>query len=333
MALSLFYDYLRAKSITITPQIVIKNRPLTAIAIFSLSIAPLQAQNVFEMADTAKTGPVVDTLDTDDRYTKLVLYSDHTWQFVDLGHPKFDEEDFEDNWDNEAIHAYKGISADEIPDEITITLVDSLHKFSAPIIGPVRSRYAFRRRRPHKGTDIPLKVGDPVKAAFDGKVRVVKNTRQTGGYGNLIVIRHPSGIETYYGHLSQHLVKENDIVKAGDVIGYGGSTGRSTGPHLHFETRFMGQAFDPERLVDFTTGTLRCETFTVKKHYFSIYSHYGQTDQQSIEASKRKIHVIRAGDTLGGLAVRYGTTVSNICKLNGFKKTKLLRIGERVIVR
>ncbi len=285
------------------------------------------------MADTANAGPVLDTLDTDDRYTKLVLYSDHTWQFVDLGHPKFDEDDFEDNWDNEAIHAYKGISSDEIPDEMTITLVDSIHKFAPPIIGPVRSRFAFRRRRPHKGTDIPLKVGDPVRAAFDGKVRVVKASRQTGGYGNLIVIRHPSGIETYYGHLSKHLVKENDIVKAGDIIGYGGNTGRSTGPHLHFETRFMGQAFDPERLIDFPTGTLRCETFTVKKHYFSIYSHYGQTDKESIEASKRKIHVIRGGDTLGGIAVRYGTTVSAICKLNGFKSTKVLRIGERIIVR
>lgn len=291
------------------------------------------AQNVVSLADTLRAGAVVDTLDTDDRYTKLVLYSDKTWRLVDLGHPSFDDEDFEDYWDNEAIHAYKGISLDEVPDEIIISLVDSTRSFVSPVVGPVRSRYAFRRRRPHKGTDIPLKVGDPVRAAFDGKVRVVKTTRQSGGYGNLVVIRHASGLETYYGHLSRHAVVENDIVKAGDVIGYGGSTGRSTGPHLHFETRFMGQAFDPERIIDFEAGKLREEQFLVKKHYFSIYSHYGQSEKESLEASKRKIHVIRRGDTLGALAARYGTTVTNICKLNGFRQSKLLRIGERVIVR
>lgn len=293
----------------------------------------LSAQNIVSVADTLKSGEVLDTLDTDDRYTKLVLYSDHTWQFLDLGHPKFDDDDFEENWDNEAIHAYKGLSLDEVPDEITVTLVDSLHNFVCPVVGNVRSKFAFRRRRPHKGTDIPLKVGDPVCAAFDGKVRVVKTTRQSGGYGNLVVIRHSSGLETYYGHLSRHAVKENDLVKAGDVIGYGGSTGRSTGPHLHFETRFMGQAFDPERLIDFASGQLRSDMFTIKKHYYSIYSHYGQTEKESADASKRKIHVIRSGDTLGGLAAKYGTTVSAICRLNGFKQTKLLRIGERIIVR
>ncbi len=293
----------------------------------------MSAQNIVSVADTLKSGEVLDTLDTDDRYTKLVLYSDHTWQFLDLGHPKFDDDDFEENWDNEAIHAYKGLSLDEVPDEITITLVDSIHNFVCPVVGNVRSKFAFRRRRPHKGTDIPLKVGDPVCAAFDGKVRVVKTTRQSGGYGNLVVIRHPSGLETYYGHLSRHAVKENDLVKAGDVIGYGGSTGRSTGPHLHFETRFMGQAFDPERLVDFASGQLRSDMFTIKKHYYSIYSHYGQSEKESADASKRKIHVIRSGDTLGALAAKYGTTVSAICRLNGFKQTRLLRIGERIIVR
>ncbi|MGN0010891.1 MAG: LysM peptidoglycan-binding domain-containing protein, partial [Marinilabiliaceae bacterium] len=93
------------------------------------------------------------------------------------------------------------------------------------------------------------------------------------------------------------------------------------------------QAFDPERLIDFSKGKLRSENFVVKKHYFSIYSHYGQSDKESADASKRKIHVIRSGDTLGGLARRYGTTVSAICRLNGFSQKKMLRIGERIIVR
>ena len=292
------------------------------------------ARGVVHITDTVViSGAVLDTLDTDDKYTKLVLYTDNTWAYVELDRPHIDEEDFEEYWDNEQIHAYKGIDMNLVPDDVVLSLADSVHTFCSPVVGTVRSRYAFRRRRPHKGTDIPLKVGDPVRAAFDGKVRVVKNTKQTGGYGNLVVVRHPNGLETYYGHLSKHAVVENDIIKAGDIIGYGGNTGRSTGPHLHFETRFMGQPFDPERLIDFEKGTLRNETFTVHKHYFSIYSHYGQTDEQSIEASKRKIHVIRSGDTLGGLAAKYGTTVTNICKLNGFSQKKLLRIGERIIVR
>ena len=158
-------------------------------------------------------------------------------------------------------------------------------------------------------------------------------SRYTGGYGNLVVIRHANGLETYYGHLQKHNVKENDIVKAGEVIGFGGNTGRSTGPHLHFETRFQGQAFDPQRVFNFETGELRDSILTLKKHYFSIYSHYGMTDQESIEASKRKIHVIRSGDTLGGLAARYGTTVKKICQLNGFSSRKILRVGQRIIVR
>ena len=276
---------------------------------------------------------VVDTIDTEDRYTKIVLYSDQTWKYCDLGHPHFDEEDFEDHWDNNKIHAYKGIDTNEIPDEVLLTLVDSLHSYCPPVKGLVRSGYKFRKVRPHKGADIPLHVGDPVRAAFDGKVRVVMKTRQTGGYGNLVVIRHANGLETYYGHLNSQAVKENDIVKAGDIVGYGGSTGRSTGPHLHFETRYMGQPFDPERLIDFVTGELRQEKFIVKKHYFSIYSHYGQTDKESLQAAQRKTHVIRKGDTLGSLARHYGTTVANICKLNGFSTKKTLKVGQRVIVR
>lgn len=293
----------------------------------------LNAQDAISVPDSSLVSAVLDTLDTDDKYVKLVLYADKTWEYVELDRPRLDEDQFEEYWDNEAIHAYKHIDTDIIPDDITLALVDSAGHFCPPIVGPVRSRYCFRRRRPHKGTDIPLKVGDPVRAAFDGKVRVVKKTRQTGGYGNLVVVRHSNGLETYYGHLSKHAVQENDVVRAGDIIGYGGNTGRSTGPHLHFEVRFMGQAFDPERIIDFENGKLRTNEFTVCKHYFSIYSHYGQTDEESIAAAKRKIHVIRSGDTLGGLAARYGTTVTNICRLNGFSSRKILRIGERVIVR
>ena len=165
----------------------------------------------------------------------------------------------------------------------------------------------------------------------------------TGGYGNVLVIRHLNGLETYYGHLSSYIVESGDIVRAGEMIGYGGSTGRSTGPHLHFETRYMGQAFDPERIFDFDRGTLRGATFTLKKHYFNINSHQGMTDQQSLAASKKKpidtsaatakYHTVKQGDTLSKIAKRYGTTVKKLCQLNGIKETKVLRIGMRLRVK
>lgn len=285
------------------------------------------------VADSLTVLPL-DTVDTADKYTKIVIMSDYTWQYLDLGRPQIDDDDVvDDEWNTDKIHAYKGLDIASLPDEVDLLLADSTHNYCAPITGIVRSGFKFRRTREHKGADIPLKVGDPIRAAFDGKVRIVMKTRTTGGYGNLIVLRHANGLETYYGHLSEHKVKENDIVKAGEVIGLGGNTGRSTGPHLHFETRYMGQAFDPERVINFETGALRDTIFTLKKHYFSIYSHYGQTDQESIDASKRKLHVVRSGDTLGGIARRYGTTVNRICKLNGFSAKKMLRIGQRIIVR
>ncbi|MBP5210729.1 MAG: peptidoglycan DD-metalloendopeptidase family protein, partial [Bacteroidales bacterium] len=166
-----------------------------------------------------------------------------------------------------------------------------------------------------------------------GVVRYIGYTRETGGYGNLVIIRHPNGLETYYGHLSKHLVAADEMVKAGEVIGLGGSTGRSTGPHLHFEARYKGQTFDPSRLIDFETGALRDTILTLHDHYFSIYSHYGQTDEESKAAAGRIVYTVKSGDTLGAIASRYGTTVNNICNLNGISSKKVLKIGERLIVR
>lgn len=284
--------------------------------------------------DSTVVKTVVDTLDTSDKFTKVILYDDNTWEYFDTGRPIIDDTAFdEDNWKTDKIHAYKEVPLSLIPDEVDILLVDSLHPYHTPYLGKVTSRYCFRRTKDHNGIDLKLNVGDTIYAAFDGKVRVSEVTAKTGGYGNLIVIRHANGLETYYGHLSEHVVKADELVKAGEIIGYGGDTGKSTGPHLHFETRYQGQSFDPERIIDFTNGSLRDTMITLKKHYYSIYSHYGQTDKESLAASQRIVHKIKKGDTLGGLAVKYSTTVSKICKLNGINKNTMLRIGRRIIVR
>ena len=290
----------------------------------------------------------IDTLDTHDMFRKVVLFDNGTWLYynIDMSFIPYAMES--DHWTTEKVHSYNDIALIDLPDSITLHLVDSIHGFCIPHPGPVTSQYKYRWKRAHKGTDIGLHVGDAVYAAFDGIVRVALPINLTGGYGNVLVIRHPNGLETYYGHLSRFIVKSGDIVKAGELIGYGGSTGHSTGPHLHFETRYMGQAFDPERIFDFESGTLRQEVFTLKKHYFNINSHYGMTDAQSKVAStkppkeskkasgssgKSVYYKVRSGDTLAKIAKRHGTTVSKLCKLNGIKSTKKLQIGQRLRVK
>ena len=286
----------------------------------------------------------IDTLDTGDKFIKVVLFDNGTWLYYNLEKPVIPDTLDTDHWVTDYVHSYTDIALKDLPEETDIVLVDSLHGFCIPYPGQVLSGFKFRHRRPHKGVDIPLHTGDAVYAAFDGVVRAALPTRMTGGYGNCLVIRHVNGLETYYGHLSKYIVKSGDVVKAGELIGYGGSTGRSTGPHLHFETRYMGQAFDPERIFDFDSGTLLDELFTLRKHYFSINSHYGMNEQQSLAASKKApqssgsskgavYYKVKKGDTLSKIASRNGTTVKKICQLNGIRENKVLQIGQRLRVK
>ena len=305
-----------------------------------------EEEEVEEDEEFSEDIPVpIDTIDTDDRYRKVVLFDNSTWVFYNIDKPEIPDELSDDHWETDIIHTYRDIALKDLPEEVEIRLVDSLHSYCIPHPGPITSQFKYRWRRAHKGVDIGLDTGDAIYAAFDGVVRVALPSRMTGGYGNVLVIRHVNGLETYYGHLSKYIVKSGDVVKAGELIGYGGSTGRSTGPHLHFETRYMGQSFDPERIFDFYNGKLRDEVFVLKKHYFNINSHYGQTDQQSLNASRKApidkskakskavYYTVRKGDTLSGIARKYGTTVSKICKLNGIRQNKKLQIGQKLRVK
>lgn len=275
----------------------------------------------------------MDTIDTQDKYVKIILFNDHTWDYIELERPDIDTTGLFENWDIESIHAFRDVKISDLPEEVDLLLVDSGHHFVAPIIGRRSSTFKYRRGRPHNGIDIPLRVGDTIRSPFDGVVRYVGGGKATGGYGNLIVVRHPNGLETYYGHLSERLVVENDMVAAGEPIGLGGSTGRSTGPHLHFETRYMGKPFDPERVIDFDNGTLRDTLLTLKRHYFNVGSHYGMTDKQSKAVTDAVYYRVKKGDTLGAIAKKHGTTVNAICKLNGISSKKVLQIGQRLRVR
>lgn len=279
---------------------------------------------------------VVDTLATESPALSVLLFNDGTWRYVQNRTTEQDSLVYNRYWDNDNISAYNSMPKDSLPSSVAINLVDSLKSYRYPYVGRITSRYGIRHRRPHNGIDIALKVGDTICAAFDGRVRFSKATDT--GYGTLIIIRHDNGLETYHGHLSARLVEENDRVVAGQPIALGGNSGRSTGPHLHFETRYLGQSFDPERLINFRTGELRRDHFLLKKGYFSIYSKYSQdfnAEAERNEAEKKetalsaekRYYKVRSGDYLGLIAKRNHTTVSALCRLNGIKSTTTLQIG------
>ena len=286
---------------------------------------------------------VLDTLDSGNDALHVILYANNTWKYVRNRAVAKDSTIFEKYWDTTSLFPYQSVDMSSMPQSVVIDLIDSTKSYHYPYKGAVnpRGKYGPRRGRRHQGVDLPLKTGDSIYATFCGRVRISKYVR---GYGNLVIIRHDNGLETYYGHLSERLVEPGTWVEAGHIIGLGGSTGRSTGPHLHFETRYYGQAFDPERLIDFKNGILCRETFLLKKSFFSIYSDAGQDfedeianeEQDKKEAAEKaamRYHKIRSGDTLGAIARKYGTTVSNICRLNGIKSTTILRIGRTLRVR
>ncbi|WP_295937468.1 M23 family metallopeptidase [uncultured Alistipes sp.] len=313
---------------------------IDSIATLRLRLQPKQIQSVFDTNDVA----IIDTLDSGHDAVKVVLFSNNTWKYVRNREVAKDSTIFEKHWDTNTLFPYKEVGMAGIPQAVVIDLVDSTTNYCCPYQGTIhpRGKYGPRRRRQHQGIDLPLKVGDPIYATFCGRVRISQYNR--GGYGNLVIIRHDNGLETYYGHLSERLVEPGQWVEAGQIIGKGGSTGRSTGPHLHYETRYYGQSFDPERLIDFKNGTLCRETFLLKKSYFSIYSNAGQDfddeianeEQDKKEAAEKaamQYHRIRSGDTLGALARKYGTTVNNICRMNGIQSTTTLRIGRTLRVR
>ena len=222
------------------------------------------------------------------------------------------------NWNNQYVHAYGNAI---IPDTYTIDLTG----FHMPTPSTkITSPFGPRWRRMHNGLDLKVNIGDTIVAAFDGKVRIVKYERR--GYGKYVVIRHDNGLETVYGHLSKQLVEENQLVKAGEVIGLGGNTGRSTGSHLHFETRFLGIAINPIYMFDFPKQDIVADTYTFRRSQGSS-KRAGSHDTQVADGTIR-YHKVKSGDTLSRIAKLRGVSVSTLCKLNRIKPTTTLRIGQ-----
>ena len=250
--------------------------------------------------------------------------------------------DLYDDWDN--VHAHSHVT--QMPDTFRISLKD----FCMPTTSRVlTSNFGSRWGRQHKGLDIKVYIGDTIRAAFSGKVRVVRYEGR--GYGKYVVIRHPNGLETYYAHMSKQLVTEDQEVRAGDPIGLGGNTGRSTGSHLHFETRLCGVALNPALMFDFRNQDVVDDYYTFRKSTYQKESlvatrlrgvgsiGFGATDgDEEIElataapaasyAHETRFHKVKKGETLYSIAKHRGTTVDAIMKLNHLKKNAKLRAGQ-----
>lgn len=199
-----------------------------------------------------------------------------------------------------------------------------------PYKGKVISKYGPRRGRMHTGIDIKLNSGDTVLCAFDGRVRLAK---RFNGYGNLVLVRHNNGLETIYGHLKSIKVKVNDTIKAGDLIGLGGRTGRATCDHLHFETRLFGEPFNSDKYIDFENYSLRTDKIYYANKRFEIDKNNFKkkplpSDGSALAATGGKTkHVIRKGDTLSAIARKYRTSVTKICNANKITARTTLKIG------
>lgn len=201
--------------------------------------------------------------------------------------------------------------------------------FVFPYKGNVISHYGPRGGRFHAGMDIKLNKGDTVVSAFDGKVRIA---RSISGYGKLIVVRHDNGLETVYGHLSQYLVKVNDVVKAGDPIGLGGRTGRATTDHLHFETRILGEHFDPTKIIDFEAFCLENDCLVMDKENLGFGTKEPAIVSATGGSNGSKYVKIQPGDTLYALARKHKTTVDQICRINGISPKMVLKVGTKIRV-
>lgn len=213
----------------------------------------------------------------------------------------------------------------------SILFLHNLHEnnFVFPYKGKVISKYGPRGGRFHAGMDIKLNHGDTVRCAFDGKVRIA---RTISGYGKLIVVRHNNGLETVYGHLSSYLVGVNHEVKAGQPIGLGGRTGRASTDHLHFETRILGEHFNPSKIIDFDDYSLVGDYLALDKSLLGFGLKQSSMMVDTTGSSDSKYIHIRSGDTLYALALRHKTSVDHICKLNGISPRKVLKVGAKLRV-
>lgn len=226
-------------------------------------------------------------------------------------------------WDTKKVDIYN-FDIREFKDSLVLRLYDNKigESWKMPLTDVlVNSRFGPRWGRMHGGVDLDLNTGDAVYSSFDGIIRVKGYDRY--GFGYYYVVRHKNGLETLYGHLSKHIMDVGTEVLAGDLLGKGGSTGRSTGPHLHYELRYRGLYFDPEIVYDFEKNQILKQELVVDKKLFGHVA----------KARAAAYHRVKRGENLGTISRRYGVSISQLTKLNGISTRSILRIGQSLRVK
>lgn len=230
----------------------------------------------------------------------------------------FPGQEYYSNWDMKSIFP---VCDQQLLNDSAMTLTlesEENGSYFHPFPGLVTSNFGWRDKAMHNGIDIDLNKGDKVAAAFDGMVRIAKFQ---GGFGNLVVIRHYNGLETVYAHLSKIKVKPGQVVISGQTIGLGGSTGHSTGSHLHFETRFRGMAINPRYFISFGEQKLLFSTCVLKKTKWGMAAY----------AENALSHTVEKGETLFDIAKRYGITTNKLKEINHITSGRLKK-GQVILI-
>ncbi len=278
------------------------------------SAGPVNKNRLVKIVDSLLNLEYIDSREIElvNYYNSLISYSDSTKNL------RLSDLNFYEDLDESII--FPPAHDSDIPESLVIEVEsESFSYYTSPRQGVVTSLYGWREKRMHKGIDVDLEKGNPVVSAFDGKVRIAE---KRGGYGNVVVIMHPNGLETVYAHLSRIKVKEGQVVLSGQIIGLGGSTGHSTGSHLHFEVRYKSHALNPSTFISFTDHKLYDNMIVLKKTRNGVNAY-------PINAG---FHTVMKGESWNVIAKKYGMSYKDLCSLNGTQKRYYLKVGQRIRV-
>lgn len=302
---------------------------------FKVETSNIQFQSQFEPAKPLNPVVSEDTTTIDEGEPEVLLEVDS----MQIGDEWVKIAEYYVIWDERTIDPYS-MNPLEFDETIDLKLFDPAENrfWNTPVEVPrVTSNFGYRWGRWHTGTDIDLETGDPVYSTYDGIVRIVG--WDGNGYGRYVMVRHYNGLETLYGHMSKQLVESGQIVKAGDILGLGGSTGRSSGSHLHYENRYEGNPFDSNNIFDWPKQQVRSDHFTLTASVYDYLRGGKSTSKNEYEAGEKPayvrtmLHRVRSGETLSSIASRYGLSVSSLAKLNRISTRSTLRIGQKLRVK